>query len=375
MLELGFWITAIGVTYSYFIYPAILLICRKARRTYSDKHQYPFVSFIIAAHNEGAGIGEKLENTLDIDYPVDKFEVIVASDASTDGTDTIVESHAGRGVKLVKSGERRGKEYAQLLGIRAARGDVLVFSDVATRIPGDSLHNLLKKFTDPNVGAVSSEDRFITNDGRSSGEGLYVKYEMWLRKLESRVNSLVGLSGSFFAARKTVCMNWGVHVQSDFNTAINCARLGLSAVAAQDVLGYYRDVSEPSREYARKYRTVLRGIASLMSSEVLNPYRYGFFSFQVFSHKIMRWLVPWFIVSNLWFAIMLIGESWIYAMAFGIHVLFYVLVLFGWLSSKMRGKPLIRVAYFFALVNIAIVHASIAYAAGKRILLWAPSQR
>lgn len=375
MLELFFWITAIAALYSYFIYPAVLLLCRKASRVYANEHDYPFVSFIIAAHNEEARIEEKIINTLAIDYPKDKLEMIVTSDASTDETDAIVGRYADRGVKLIKSGERRGKEYAQLLGIRSAQGEILVFSDVATNIPSESLHNLLKKFTDRRIGAVSSEDRFITNEGCVSGEGLYVKYEMWLRKLESQVNSLVGLSGSFFAARKTVCKNWDVHVQSDFNTALNCARLGLSAVTAPDVLGYYKDVSDPSREYARKYRTVLRGITSLMGSEVLNPARYGFFSFQVFSHKLMRWLVPWFLVSNLWFSLLLINEHWIYAGALLLHVVFYIFALCGWLWPKARNNSLVRVIYFFAQVNVAIAHASVSYAMGKRILVWTPSRR
>lgn len=375
MLKLGFWITAIGVSYSYFIYPAILLLCKKIRRQFAEDHGFPSVSFIIAAHNEEAGIEEKIINSLAVDYPKDKLEIIVASDASTDETDLIVERYADRGVKLVKSGERKGKEYAQLLGIRSARGEVLVFSDVATNIPSESLHNLLKKFTDQKVGAVSSEDRFIANDGRISGEGLYVKYEMWLRKLESQVHSLVGLSGSFFAARKTVCKKWDVHVQSDFNTALNCVRLGLSAVTAPDVLGYYRDVSDPSREYARKYRTVLRGLASLAGSEVLNPARHGFFTFQVVSHKVMRWLVPWFLVLNLWFSVLLFNEHWVYAAALFLHVVFYMFALYGWQWPGARSNPLIRIIYFFAQVNIAIAHASISYAMGKRILVWAPSRR
>jgi cellulose synthase/poly-beta-1,6-N-acetylglucosamine synthase-like glycosyltransferase len=360
--------------YSYFIYPAILLLCRKRERAFAKEHGYPYVSFIIAAHNEEGRIEEKILNSLAVDYPRDRLEIIIASDASTDQTDMIVGRYADRGIRLVRSGERKGKEYAQLLGIRAAQGEVLVFSDVATNIPNESLHNLLKKFTNPEIGAVSSEDRFIANDGRVSGEGLYVKYEMALRKLESRVNSLVGLSGSFFAARKVVCKNWDTHVQSDFNTALNCARLGLSAVTAPDVLGYYRDVSDPSREYARKYRTVLRGIASLMGSEVLNPSRYGFFAFQVFSHKAMRWLVPWFLVMNLWFSVQLSGH-WVYAGALFLHLVFYLLALYGWVWPRARRHAPVRVVFFFAQVNIAIAHALVSYAMGKRILVWAPSRR
>lgn len=375
MAEWLFWTSVIGILYSYLIYPSILLLCKKVRRVYADEPYRPCVSFIVAAHNEAARIERKLDNSLAIDYPKDKLEIIVVSDASTDGTDEIVQRYTDVGVRLIRSGERKGKEYAQLLGIRAARGEVLVFSDVATNIPGESLYNLLEKFTDPNIGAVSSEDRFIASDGSYSGEGLYVKYEMWLRKLESQVNSLVGLSGSFFAARKSVCKDWDIYVQSDFNTALNCARLGLSAVTAPDVLGYYKDVSDPSKEYNRKYRTVLRGITSLMGSEVLNPARYGFFSFQVFSHKVMRWLVPWFLLSTFLFSIALAEQHWIYAWVLFLQITFYLLALYGWLFPQARRYALIRLIYFFVQVNIAIVHASISYAMGKRILVWAPSRR
>jgi hypothetical protein len=164
-------------------------------------------------------------------------------------------------------------------------------------------------------------------------------------------------------------------VQSDFNTAMNCVRLGLTAITAPDVLGYYRDVSDPSKEYARKYRTVLRGIASLMSADVLNPAKYGFFAFQVFSHKVMRWLVPWFLIANIWLAASLANIHWFYAVALWMHAVFYILAVCGWIWPKARNNALIRVVYFFVQVNLAIVHATLSYAMGKRILMWAPSQR
>ena len=151
------------------------------------------------------------------------------------------------------------------------------------------------------MGAVSSEDRFIAEDGRVEGEGLYVRYEMWLRQQESRLAGLVGLSGSFFAVRGSVVReHWDIRCPSDFNTALSCARLGVRGVTAPDVLGYYPNLSDSSKEYERKVRTALRGMTALKhNTELLNPFRFGVFALQIWSHKILRWAVPWALLSLL----------------------------------------------------------------------------
>ena len=207
-----------------------------------NKKSQPSLSLIITAHNEADRIKEKLENTLEINYPQSLFEIIVASDCSTDETDRIVDSYVDRGVRLVRADKRKGKEYAQLCAIRQAKGDILVFSDVATKIEAEALNHLVKHFDDVLIGAVSSEDRFISQDGSIAGEGAYVKYEMWLCRLESSRGGLVGLSGSFFAARKEVCERWDISVPSDFNTALNCAQLGMVAISCSDVVGDRKSV-------------------------------------------------------------------------------------------------------------------------------------
>ena len=208
-----FYLSALLCGYSYFLYPLVLKLIaarQKENGSLAEDNVLPRLSLIITAHNEEARIREKLENTLEIDYPRDRLEIIVASDFSTDATDSIVESYADQGVRLVRADERKGKEYAQLCAIRASDGDILVFSDVATRIPGNALRILAHRFSDEQVGALSSEDQFVSNDGRVVGEGAYVKYEMWLRRLESDRAGLVGLSGSFFAARREVCDDWDI---------------------------------------------------------------------------------------------------------------------------------------------------------------------
>lgn len=376
MLETLCWISLFGATYSYFLYPLLLLAMPKKNLKITENEKLPFITLIITAHNEQQRIQSKLENTLATDYPENLREILVASDGSTDDTNSIVSSFADRGIKLVEVAERKGKENAQLSAIRVAKGDLIVFSDVATQIPAEALQNLVRIFTDPRVGAISSEDRFITEDGKVAGEGAYVKYEMWLRNLESRVKSLVGLSGSFFAARKIVCEEWDISVPSDFNTALNCVMKGFIAVSSSDVLGYYPNLKDDSKEYQRKLRTVIRGMAAIVKKPVvLNPLALGFFAIEIISHKVMRWLVPWFMLILLFSTIFIASQALIYTLLLAAQIVFYLVSIAAYVFPKLREKTLFKLPFFFIQVNLAIADAGIRFLMGKRITMWEPSKR
>ncbi|MEX0623696.1 glycosyltransferase family 2 protein [Saccharospirillum sp.] len=382
MLTALFWILAFCAVYSYFLYPLALIALRalarpeviEPPRTHVDES--PFLSLIVTVYNEKHRIEQKIQNVLTLDYPAERLELIVASDCSDDGTDELVQSYAERGIRLVRAQERLGKENAQLAAIKAARGEVLVFSDVATKMDPEALQNLSLYFADAQIGAVSSEDRFISKDGKVAGEGAYVKYEMWLRRQESQLGGLVGLSGSFFAARAEVCQQWDIHSPSDFNTALNCARLGLRSVTAPDVLGYYEDLKDASREYARKVRTVLRGMTGLARHpDVLNPVRFGLFAFQVCSHKLMRWGVPWFLLALLLVTLVLANDGWIYALALVAQTVFYGIAIWGHWGGKGRDHSGVRLVYFFVQVNLALADSAVQFFKGKRMTTWKPSAR
>ena len=376
-----FYIFGVLCLYSYFLYPLILKLLPAREFIHTDgksdaNTELPVLSLIITVHNEETRIREKLDNTLKIDYPSDLLEIIVASDFSADETDNIVESYVEKGVRLVRADERKGKEYAQLCAIRASKGEILVFSDVATQIPVDALRLLAARFADPQVGALSSEDQFISNDGSVVGEGAYVKYEMWLRRLESDRAGLVGLSGSFFAARREVCDDWDIYCPSDFNSALNTAKLGLVAITCPDVVGIYKDVEDSSLEYRRKMRTVIRGITAISRHpEVLNPVRMGMFAFQVWSHKIMRWGVPWFMAIFLLLTLALLGQGMTYTLALIAQLVFYGLAVAGWLSAGLRKNTLVKIIYFFVQTNLALAQATVSFILGKRMTVWTPSKR
>jgi len=377
-----FFILSFCVLYGYFIYPffmwaLVAFLPFKSVKKDEMPHGLPSMSLIITAHNEATRIVDKLENTLRAEYPRDLLEIIVASDCSSDATDALVLSYADKNVTLVRADQRLGKEYAQSLAIQKASGDIIVFSDVATMIEPDGLRRMAEAFNDASVGAVSSEDRFISQDGSVAGEGLYVRYEMWLRQLESKVNSIVGLSGSFFAARKNVAnYNWDIYSPSDFNTALNCAKLGLKAVSSPNVYGYYKDVADAKKEYDRKVRTVIRGITGLLRQrEVLNPLKFGFFSFQIWSHKVMRWLEPWLMLLLFVVNLLLLDTGLLFQLTFLAQLAFYMVALAAHYDPLLREHTFIRLIYFFCQVNTAMAHALLKYFTGTRMTVWTPSKR
>jgi glycosyltransferase involved in cell wall biosynthesis len=372
MLEIVFWCSVAFVVYGYFGYPCALMIAGLVRtRPVRRARITPRVSFVITAYNEETRIADKLENTLRQDYPADALEIIVASDCSSDRTDAIAGAYAGR-VRLVRAAERRGKEAAQKLALSEASGDILVFSDVATALAPDAVSTIVSNFADPTVGCVSSVDRFVDADGRVSGEGAYVRYEMFLRSLESRVNTLVGLSGSFFAARREVCRRWAVDRQSDFSTLLNAIELGLRGVLDPHSAGYYRNITDERREFERKIRTVVRGIAVCAANlRMLNVLRYGLFSWQLASHKLCRWMVPFALIAAALTNAALIGRSPIYDAAFAAQIVFYTAALAG---MRTRNR-LLRIPGFFVVSNAAVFAAWLRYARGDRITMWTPSSR
>lgn len=378
MLEIGFWVSLVGLCFSYFIYPLVLTVLPvRRKKALPDVEGAPpirKVSLIVTVHNEAARIREKIENCLALEY--DSLEIIVASDASDDGTDDVVRDYGDQGVKLARADARKGKEYAQLQAIKAASGDILVFSDVATAIPEDAIRRMMRYFDHPEVGAVSSEDRFLARDGRIVGEGAYVRYEMWLRKLESSRAGLVGLSGSFFAARRSVCQDWDIYSPSDFNTALNCARVGLVAVTAPDVVGFYQDVADASREYQRKVRTIIRGLTALSRHpEVLNPLKFRLFAFQVFGHKVMRWLAPWFGLILFCLSVVLAKANAVYLIALVGQLMLLAAVGVAYWMPSLRDRTLLKIPFFFVQANAAVAHAGVSFLSGRRMTVWTPSKR
>lgn len=377
MVEIVFFVSLGLLIYPVIGYPIVVLVLSLFRRRPVIQKPFPGkVSLIIAAHDEEAKITDKLENALGQDFPADRLEILVASDCSTDATDDIVRSFSERGVILVSPDHRGGKEYAQKCALEKASGDVVVFSDVGTKMEPGGISQITSNFADPTVGCVSSHDRFINPDGQTSGEGLYVRYEMFLRRVESRANSLVGLSGSFFAARADVCAGIRPNTQSDFQTLLNAVRLGYRGVADPKSIGYYSELAAPQNELSRKMRTVLRGMTTLRENvDLLDPSRYGLFSFQLVSHKIMRWLVPLFLCMIFISSIMASSHSTLFQSVVFVQIGGYAGAALALINKKFAALGPIRFVRYGLLSNLGIVMAWAKFLRGEKITFWEPSKR
>jgi cellulose synthase/poly-beta-1,6-N-acetylglucosamine synthase-like glycosyltransferase len=378
MIELAFWLSVAWIIYAYAGYALLLAVCGTFRSKPVRRSEIrPKLSVIVTVHNPGVQLREKLENLLAQEYPADMFEILVADDASDDGADRMVhEVFERRGVRLIRLQERGGKEKAQKVAIGAANGDILVFTDITTLLQPDGLSKLSRSFADPTVGGVSSIDRISRPEGGTSGEDLYVRYEMSLRRLESRVGSLVGMSGNLFAVRKEVCADFSSRMQSDFRTALVAVRLGYRCVTDEEVVGSYPDVLSTGSEFTRKIRTVIRGLTVLANeSRMLNPFRYGIFAWQLFSHKVARWTVPYAMLLALLCSALAAEYSSLFRIVLALQILGYgYAAVSKWMPGGLLGQ-LGRAVTYLVQVNAATLIAWIRFVRGDRIVMWTPSDR
>jgi glycosyltransferase involved in cell wall biosynthesis len=377
LLEILFWLSLFMIFWPYIGYFLALQVISLFHSIGSpDEDHLPDVSIVITAHNEQERIAIKIENTLALCYPRDKLEIIVVSDGSTDRTDEIVKSYEDKGVRLLPISGRRGKHFGQGRGIEAASGEIMVLSDATTFLKPDAVKVIVRGFADPAIGCVSGRDLIESTTTGASGEGTYVDYEMKLRTLESRVCSLVGASGSFFAIRKSLCQTWYPDMSSDFYLPLISYMRGFRTTLDTDAIGYYRVLDDPKGEFQRKVRTVVHGIDVLNDlKSVLNPFKYGFYSIQVASHKLIRWLVPFFLLMVFVLSLILCRSSVVYLGAFAAQLLLYASALAAAIFPALQKIVAFKVPYFFVLANLAILVAWYNFLTGQRFVTWQSTKR
>ena len=375
MMEAVFWLSVVGVFYPYFGYPAVLWLVGRFRRREArpvGTCAYPSVSMIVPVHNEEAHIAGKIANTASLRYPQDRLQIVFVSDGSTDRTAELIRHNATASMCLVELPARQGKAAALNTGVALATSDILVFSDASIDLAPDALQQIVQPFADPGIGCVSGEDRI----DETGGEGFYGRYEMFLRRLESRTGSIVGASGSFYAQRRSLCGPFVGGMAPDFLSVLRTVGQGFRAVSEPAAVGTMASVQDPRHEFERKVRTVIRGLTTLLAhGSLLNPFRFGLFSFELFSHKLGRWSVPFFLVLALLSPLALLRSPW-YAAALLGQLGFYLtasaaFAQLGGIHRSFVGKA----SLFFTTVNMAILLAWLHYAAGVRRELWTPSRR
>ncbi len=380
MVEALFWLAVLMIGYTYVGYAVALKLMPKAPQPETTGRITPPVSIIIAAYQGAGVIKQKLDNTLASDYPRANLEVIVVTDGSDDGTDTIVERYGDPRVSLIRQVPRAGKTAAQKKGVAAAKYDILIFTDLTTMLEPNSVRELVRYLEDPSIGLVSSEDIWVKADGTAteSAQGAYVKYEMWLRNRESETSSIVSASGCFYAVRKMFFEPIPDYLIDDTVIPLTVAEHGFRCLHNADAHSYVPMIPSAGREFTRRARMTLGGINALMYKKtLLNPVKFGFYSIQLWSHKMFRWLVPFALLAALAtngnLAVHNPPSFWGLAML--AQVAFYGLAIFGYVR---RNHPLthklIRLAYFFVSSNLALVLSWYQFFTSAKQTTWSESR-
>jgi cellulose synthase/poly-beta-1,6-N-acetylglucosamine synthase-like glycosyltransferase len=378
---ISFWGAISLILFAYFGFPFLLFIAAKFLRKQVHKAPYlPKMTLIIAAYNEAQGIAKKIENSLNLDYPSDKLEIIIASDGSSDATVDIAKQYIRPNVKVLAF-PRRGKIFALRDSVEQASGEILVFSDANTEYHPQALKELAENFADPAVGGVCGNQlhkNTRTADNASEGEKLYWQYDKWLKQAETLTGSIVSADGAIYAIRKELFeMPADTAVTDDFAISTGVVEKGYRLVFDANALAYEDPMPNAEKEFSRKVRIMNRGLRGvIMRKSLLNPFKTGFFAVVLFTHKVLRRLVPFFLILLLVSSLALFNYAPFYRYFAIAQLLFYGLALLGWLlrhSKFAKMKPL-YIPFFFCLANAAALIAVINILSGKRIEQWTPGR-
>ena len=374
-----FWMCAAALAYAYVGYPLLLVIVGRWRRREVRREDWtPSVSVIITAYNEERDLAAKLENTLALDYPREKLEVMVASDCSDDRTDEIARSFGPRGVLLHRQPERLGKTAAQNAAVERARGEILLFSDATTLYRPDVLRVIVRNFADPTVGCAAGRLIYVDPERSSVGRGArsYWDYEVFLKERESRVCSLIGVSGCLYAVRRAAYVPLYNEACSDFLIATKMVEQGLRTVYEPAAVCTEETNSRAHKEMRMRVRVITQTYTDLWRHRaMLNPLRSGFYAVQLFSHKVMRYLVPVFLCGMLAASAVLAARSPFYLFALAAQLAGYAAAAAGWLLERggRKAGPLAFPLYF-TLANLAALFAFYQFLRGERYARWEPTR-
>jgi cellulose synthase/poly-beta-1,6-N-acetylglucosamine synthase-like glycosyltransferase len=377
VMQVCFWLGAALLFYTYAGYPLLLaLVSRLRPRPVRQAEWTPHVSVIITAYNEERDLAAKLENTLALDYAVEKLEIIVASDCSTDRTDEIARQYASRGVRLCRQAERLGKTSAQNMAVEQALGEVILFSDATTLYEREVLRVMLPNFADETVGCVAGRLVYIDPTDSSVGQGArsYWGYETFLKHHESRVCSLIGASGCLYAVRRSAYVPMYPEACSDFLIATKMVEQGLRAVYEPAAVCTEETNKRTDKELRMRVRIITQTFTDLWRHRaMMNPFRSGFYAVELVSHKVLRYFVPVFLLLVFISSLALARHSLLYALAALAQLCFYGAAALSWLMESLGWRNrLLALPQYFVLANLASLVAFYKFLSGERYARWEP---
>lgn len=392
MIGLLFWISVLFIIYVYLGYPLILTLLARIRQNPVEYPAYfPKVTLLIAAHNEQDVIGSKLENTLALDYPMEKLQVIVAADGSDDHTPEIVKGFEQQGVELSYQPERRGKMAAINRAMSKVRHEIVVFSDANNLYARETLRELVSPFSDPKVGGVSGSKNILgSGDALTKADGLYWRYESYIKEQETRLGSCAGVSGEILAVRYNLYQSPPDRViNDDFFIALGILRQGHRLVYMPKARSFEHSSLTEEDEATRRSRIVAGRYQAMFMSVGLLPWRNPLLVWQIISHKFMRPLVPLamivailanlaaVIIPSTLFNYEILNLGWPYNLTMLlIQLVFYVL---AWLGNVLNGRGLIGktlyIPAFLVNSNLSAVRGLVSFFTGRQTSLWKRARR
>ena len=397
MLEFIFWLCIGLVIYTYIGYGALAWILVKIRKMigkefkqYNDPTFLPNITLAIPAYNEMSCIEAKVKNTFSLDYPSEKMEILFVTEGSNDGTSEYIQSLKSvyPNLKMISGDVRRGKIEAMNIAIKSIRTPIVIFTDANTSLNNQVIRNIVRHFQDPNVGAVAGEKRIEIQGSEAAagaGEGLYWKYESFLKKLDTQLYSVVGAAGELFAVRTHLFGEVEKDtLLDDFMVSLKVAANGFRVIYEPHAYASERPSFSIQDEMKRKIRIASGGFQSIARlGFLLNIFRYGLLSFQYISHRAMRWAVAPFCLPLIFFInlVLLFTQPFsqnlsIYWLFMGGQIIFYLMAIVGYnLENKKIRVKLLFVPFYFSFMNYCAIKGYFKYRSGVTSGIWEKVKR
>lgn len=386
-MKVLFWTSLVIVFYSYLGYGILICLLVQLKRLFNNKKNdaspfsRPPVSLVIAAFNEEEYIEQKLKNTLEIDYPPELLEIVVITDGSTDATTMLVKKNYR--VRLLHRPERRGKVAAMNRAINYVSAPIVIFCDANTDLNPDCINAIVRHYNDPEVGAVAGEKIVTGKDGRAAGEGegLYWKYESFLKRMDSEFYSTVGAAGELFSIRTALFEKAPEDtIIEDFVQSLKVCIKGY-VVRYEPRAFAAEGPSESIREEMKRKVRITAGAFQAMGmlKELFNVFRFPVLSFQFISHRILRWtLCPLslvtLLISNIFLAFSSDGEF--YHLFLIAQLVFYSLAITGWIFARQNIRlKFIFIPFYFSFMNVAVFLGFARFVRKRQTVLWEKAAR
>jgi cellulose synthase/poly-beta-1,6-N-acetylglucosamine synthase-like glycosyltransferase len=367
------------LAYVYVLYPrSVRVLARRAGAPVHRPGARRTVTIIVTAYNEEGCIRAKLENLLALHYPPELVDIIVASDGSSDATEQIAASYEPRRVRVLRLEGRRGKTACQNAAAAGAKGEILVFTDATTRLHADALRHLVEGFAEPSVGCVGGLLQYVSDVDNAVGrEGVtYWSYELRLRAAESALGTLIGVSGCLYAVRRSAYRPIHPALISDFVIAMKMREQSLRTVLALKAVCFETALGDGRQELSMRVRVAIRSLNALIHERrFLNPFEYGSFAVQLWSHKVLRYASPWLWLGAFSANVVLLGYAprYLFAVALFGQISLLVAGAIGFvLHNHQRQLGVFGKPYYFLLTNLASSIAILRYLQGERMVTWEP---